>query len=143
MKKGLFIVGLVILLVGLFLLATFPSLFYTRARDLNSDEYSTGDKVTVYGNIDRINYIPQIDKTLVELDGNFTFWVNGELKGFEVGDTIYVTVEKTTLFQFGSWKATMWIADKDSVHHLMDMQIYFYLLIIVGIVVLIAGAAIR
>ena len=143
MNKILVIAGIVVIVIGLILFGTFPKAFYKSAKDINSDDYKDGEKVTVYGTITKLEYNSLIDNTTVELDGNLTLFFNGHLKGYNEGDYVFVTIEKTNIIQFGNWKVSAWKSSEKDMHYVSSMQLYFYILMIIGIILAAIGVIIR
>ena len=143
MNKIIVIVGIVVIVIGVILLGTFPAAFYKSARNLNSDDYHDGEKVTVYGTITKIEYSSLINKTAVELDGNLTVFFDGNLTGYHEGDYVFVTIEKTNIIQFGNWKVSAWQSTAKDIHYVSSMQLYFYILILIGIILAVIGVLLR
>ena len=143
MNKILIIVGIILIAIGLVLAGTFPWAFYKSAKDIKSDNYKEGDKVTVYGTITKIDYSSLINKTAVELDGNLTVFFDGELKNYKTGDQVFLTIEKTNVVQFGNWKLSVWESNEKDIHYVSDMQLYFYVLMAIGIIIAVIGVILR
>lgn len=120
MNRNLLSVGVVILLVGLFLMVAFWPLTGVSARDIASDHeggdygsYDEGDKVKVYGTITDINTadfsetwenVGAEDFIIVELDGDLTIFVSGRNEtDFSEGDQVYGEIELETLLSLEYW----------------------------------------
>ncbi len=93
MEKKILSIGIVIFVVGLFLVVAYWPLTAVKGRDISTDDYEVGDKVTIYGTITRITglgemYFIQIDGELeiVKLDGQTSM---------EEGDMIYGKIRCT------------------------------------------------
>ncbi len=143
MQKMLVIAGLTVIVIGIVLLGIFPGAFYKSANTVNSNDYKDGTKITVYGVITREDYSPLINKTAIELDGNLTVYVNGNFTKYKVGDSVYMSIMKTSLIQFGDWKVSAWTSNPRDIHSVANTQLYFYILIAIGVIIAILGVIIR
>lgn len=143
MNKILLMSGLVFVIIGIVLLGTFPWAFYKNAKDVKLDDYKEGDKVTVYGKITDVEYSDLINKTVIELEHNLTVYLDGKLKGYDVGDFVFMTIEKKDLVQFGNFKISGWHTVAKDIHRVSDILLYFYALIFLGVVIAVIAIFIR
>ncbi len=147
MKKGLIIAGIVIIAIALILVALFPAAFYKPAKNVNSDDYKDGDKITVYGTITKIvnntHWVRLTNISLVVLDDNLTVFIPGELKHFEKGDYVYMTIEKTSAIHIGNWEVSYWKGSKDDIHYVSDVHFYLYVIMAIGIIIAAVGVILR
>ncbi len=99
MDRRILSVGVVILVIGLFLVVIFWPLTGVTGDELVEDKndgdyqsYTEGDKVKIYGTITDVRETNIIIENwvTVEIDGDFTFVIPGEDSiDFEEGDTVY------------------------------------------------------
>ena len=144
MNKGLIIAGIVIIATSLIVIALFPAAFYKPAKDVNSDDYKDGDKITVYGTITDINYVGgNINTTSITLDNNLTVFIHGKVKHFTNGDYVYLTIEKTSAIKIGNWEFSYWKSSQDDIHYVSDIHFYLYMLMAIGIIIAVAGVILR
>ena len=143
MNKVLLIAGLVFVVLGLLLIGTFPWAFYKSAKNVNMDDYEEGDKVTVYGKITDLEYSELINKTAIELDNNLTVYMDGKIKDFEVGDFVFLSIEKKDVIQFGNFKISAWQTSQKDIHRVSDIVLYFYILMVIGVALAVISIVIR
>ena len=152
MKKGVVIAGLAIILTSLILLITFPYQFYKPASEVNSSDYSQGEKITVYGKITDVRYLNledwgiSVNLTIIELDSHLNITLEGKLRNFGVGSLVIMDIIKNERkVQVGPFQfvITYWETSQDSIHSVEEIQRYFEIAMIVGAVVLIVGMALR
>ncbi len=137
MKKGLIIAGIVVIAIALILVALFPAAFYKPAKNVNSDDYKDGDKITVYGTITKIGHLPWINITILQLDNNLTVRIPGELKHFHEGDYVYLTIEKKSSL------LAQWETSQDDIHYVSDIHFYLYVIMAIGIIIAVVGVILR
>ena len=143
MNRVLVIVGAVFVVIGLLLMGTFPWAFYKSARDVDSDSYEEGAKLTVYGKITDMEYSELLNITVIELDHNLTVYAKGEVHGFDIGDFVFLNIVKKDVIQFGNFRISAWETSQKDIHHVSEMQTYFYILMAIGAIVVVLGALVR
>ncbi len=143
MNKILVMSGAVFVVIGLILMGTFPWAFYKSAKSVNTDDYNEGDKLTVYGKITNMDYSGLLNITIIELDGNLTVYAKGQIHGFEIGDYVFLNIVKKDVIQFGNFKVSAWETSQGDLHHVEEVQTYFYILMAIGVVVVIIGALVK
>ncbi len=89
MDKRVLSIGIVLLVIGIILIFAFWPLTAVGGRDISTDDYEVGDRVTIYGTITDITGIGEV--VLVELDGDTDIIVeqSREEFDFEEGDVVY------------------------------------------------------
>ena len=143
MHKPLMLIGLSLVILGLLLLAVFPGSVYKSAKDLNPEKYQDGEKVTVYGIITDIGYIKFFNVTQIVLDGSLKVYAPGEIKKLQVGDEIYLEIQKTASLEVGEHQLTYWTTTAEDIHSVTEMQSYFYIAAISGAIVAVIGLVLR
>ena len=137
------VIGLVLVILGLIMIAIFPNSIYIPAREVDATKYSEGENITVYGVITDITYIKIFNVTQVILDGKLKVYVNGELKGWDVGDEVYLEIQKTASLEIGENQLAFWTANPENIHSVSETKNYFYLAAISGVVVSIIGLLLK
>jgi len=143
MHKPLMIIGLSLVILGLILVAIFPGSVYKSAKDINPANYEDGENITVYGVITSIGYIKFFNVTQIVLDGSLKVYAPGEIKEWQVGDEIYLKIQKTASLEVGEHELTYWTTDKDYIHSVTEMRNYFYIASISGAIVTLIGLVLR
>ncbi len=143
MHKPLMLIGLALVILGLVLLAIFPSSIYKSAKDINPMEYEDGEKTTVYGVITDIAYIKFFNTTQIVLDGKLKVYTPGEVKKWEVGDEVYLEIQKTATLEVGQHELVYWTASPEDIHSVNELRNYFYLASISGAIVAVIGFVLK
>ncbi len=156
MNRNIFVVGVVVLIIGIVLTLAFWPLFGVRASTLEEDRegliydsYSRDDKILVHGTITdiRIDDFPDWMEEIgfskavhVELDDEFEFIIRDETDiKFSEGDSVYgrmVLREEAIIFGIGRfeyWELSGSIGSKQMV------DIVFYITTGLGLVITVAG----
>ena len=131
MNRILLSIGVVILVLGLILVVAFWPLTSVRGRDLTTDGYEVGDKVTIYGTITRI--IPLGDLELIQIDGELEIVKTDGRTSMQEGDVIYGELRYSqTLIRH--WRIEGDLKPK------MHVDLIFYAITGVGLAISAAGA---
>ncbi|MFW6040356.1 MAG: hypothetical protein ACOC85_00795 [Thermoplasmatota archaeon] len=159
MDKRLLSIGLVVLIVGIFLLVAFWPIFTVSAEELADDRdggqfqsYDEGDTVRFVGDITDIGetnlpeWMREIgleDMVHIEIDGKLSLVLIGETDiDFKEGDQIYgtITLQEQEL-PFGAGTREFWkIESKDEISSKRSLDYIFFAITGLGIAVTAAGA---
>ncbi len=143
MNKSLIIIGLVLVILGLVLLAIFPSSVYKSARNINLANYGDGDKITVYGTITDISYTKLFNVTQIILDGKLKVYAPGDVREWHIGDDVYMEIQKTASLNIGGHEIAYWTTTERDIHSVNEMKSYFYIISISGAIVAMIGLALK
>ena len=131
MNKILLSIGVVILVLGLILVVAFWPLTAVRGRDLTTEGYEVGDKVTIYGTITRITQLGDLE--LIQIDGELEIVKTEGRTSMQEGDVIYGELRYSqTLVRY--WRIEGDLKPK------MHIDLIFYGITGVGVAVSAAGA---
>ncbi len=134
MDKKVLSLGLVILVVGILLVVAYWPLTAVRGRDLSTEGYEVGDKVTIYGTITKIDTF--MGQERIQIDGELYIYNIDQNTDMKEGDVVYGEVRYTQEL-FGL--LNFWRLEEDlSLKRNVDM--IFYAVTGVGVAVSAAGA---
>jgi|GEM_PF-3476761 len=148
MKKNIVIIGLVILIIGIVLAASGPYLFTKSPQSVaaNTDKYSTGDTVMVYGRItdEKHGSILGTDVYRYELngdgdmdnDGDLIITSSGDIGN--VGDNVVAKLElKNPLDALGVSSTKFWEVNMTASPVIYEMP--GIIVAVIGVIILLAG----
>ncbi|GEM_PF-2564439 len=147
MNRNIFVVGVVVLIIGIVLTLAFWPLFGVRASTLEEDRdgmiyesYSRDDKITIYGRITNMGETPNFLEDLglsnvvyIELDDSFEFVLTGDEIDFSEGDSIYGSFILRRTLGFEYWELSGSLGNKQVI------DIVFYIVTGSGLVITVAG----
>ena len=143
MHKIITILGLVIVVLGIILLAIFPSIFYKSAKEVNIENYRDGEKISVYGVITDIAYLKIFNITQITLDGSLKVYAPGKITSWHEGDEVYVEIEKNVTLKIGNNELAIWVTSPSNIHSVSEIRNYLYTIIISGAIVGLIGVLVR
>ncbi len=134
MDKKLLSLGVVILIVGLFLVLAYWPMTAVRGRDLSLTDYEVGDTVKVYGTITRIYTF--LGQEIIEIDGELDIVNVDSNTSRKEGDVVYGEVRYTQelLGLLNFWRLQGELGLK------RNFDMIFYGIALAGVVVGTAGA---
>lgn len=141
MDKRIVSAGLVILIIGLFLVVAFWPIFGVSGSELAEQQeengFEEGESMRVYGTITDIEEIDLLDRTILEIDNELLLWKEGQTD-FSEGDSIYGNVEYNELVEgiagTSNWEMEGDLSSKTLVDYL------FYGITGTGIFIAVVGA---
>jgi len=143
MYKPLIIIGLALVILGLVLVAIFPGSIYKSAKEIDIKDYKDGDEVIVQGKITDISYVKLFNITQITIDDSLKAYTAGEIHRWQVGDEVYMSIQKNTTLKIGEHEFAVWTTSEDSIHSVNEMRTYFYLASLSGAIVAIIGVILK
>ncbi len=135
MEKKILSIGLVILVIGLFLMITFWPLFGTSAAEAaekeEKNEFDDRESLRVYGTITEMIEIG--DLTIIELDGELIIWGEGVIgRELSEGDSVYGDIVHNS---FAGDYIAHWEIDGE-IHSKTTIDYIFYSTIGIGVAII-------
>jgi len=141
MRTSIVAFGLVLILLALVSSIIFPTYIYKPARSVISDNYKDGDTITVYGTITQIEYIENLNITVIILDGHLKVYAYNKITGYSAGEEVYMKIKRVSALIVGNIELSYWLTEKKEIHSIAAWRNVFLYTQIAGLTISFLGLA--
>jgi len=141
MRTSIVAFGLVLILLALVSSIIFPTYIYKPARSVISDNYKDGDTITVYGTITQIEYIENLNITVIILDGHLKVYAYNKITGYSAGEEVYMKIKRVSTLIVGNIELSYWLTEKKEIHSIAPWRNVFLYTQIAGLTISFLGLA--